>query len=234
MPWQEIHHADAAQMTHAVAALMAQDIALAVAARGHAVLALAGGRTPFPAYRYLATQALPWDKVTLLATDERWVDEDDPARNERELKDAFAPALGVRWLTLVPPNPGAEPSAAHALAQLGPLNAPLDLVILGMGLDGHFASLFPGAAELGRGLDRENADAALVVHPLELPKEAPYPRVSLTLQRLLNSRRRLLLISGVNKLNVLSRGKGPVSPQLLPIRACLTDALNPIEIHWSP
>ena len=234
MSWTDTSHPDAAALAEAIAGLLAEAIRAGVSQRGQAVLALAGGRTPFPVYRRLAEVVLDWPRVTLLATDERWVDHDHPACNTREIRTAFAAATGVRVLPLTPVAPGPNASARHARATLASLPGPFDAVLLGMGGDGHFASLFPGAAELRTGLDPANPDDALVVHPEPLPPEAPYARISLSASRLLRTRRLLLVATGAAKRAILDRAKARPQSIALPISALLHDDSAQVEIHWSP
>jgi 6-phosphogluconolactonase len=231
--WTEVLHDDDEALAGAVASILDAAIRAALAERGAATLALAGGRTPLPAYERLARASLDWSKVRLLATDERWVGHDHPACNNRQLRAAFAPAEGVQILPLTPAETGAHPSAVHALAALASLPEPFDAVLLGMGGDGHFASLFPGAAELSAGLDPEATDDALVVHPQPLPAEAPYTRVSLTAARLLRTRRLLLAATGAAKRAVLARAQARPDPLALPVSAVLHAGTH-VEIHWSP
>lgn len=233
MSWTETTHAGADALARELAASLAIIISHAIETRGRAVLALAGGRTPFPVYRLLAELPLAWDRVTLLCTDERWVPADHAARNERELAAAFAPAAGVRILLLVPPEPGDAPDVHCADASLAQVAEPFDAVLLGMGGDGHFASLFPGATELARGLAVDAPDA-LVVHPEPLPPEAPFARISLSLPRLLNARRLLLVICGEGKREVLQRAQRGNDASALPIAALLHRPGSPLEIHWNP
>jgi 6-phosphogluconolactonase len=231
--WTEHHHRDAEAMEVALLAALTALIRHAVVERGSATLALAGGKTPLKLYRRLAAEPLPWRKVTLVPTDERWVDERDPASNVRALRELFAIASGVKIVSLLPPDLTA-PDAIAAQAMLSLRPEPFDLVLLGMGSDGHIASLFPGARGLVAGLNKLDAPDALVIAPLKLPPEAPYPRVSLSLKRLLSSHQRWLVIQGAAKLEVLSRAKGAVSPELLPVAACLHDSRQPIDIHFCP
>jgi 6-phosphogluconolactonase len=231
--WTETTHTDAGALAKALTASLGDAIRHAIEARGHAVLALAGGRTPFPIYRLLAELPLPWSKVTLLCTDERWVPADHPARNERELAAAFTAAPGVRILPLVPSLPGDDADTNTAEASLAQVTDAFDVVLLGMGGDGHSASLFPGVPELGVALE-PHAGPAIEVHPNPLPPEAPYPRISLTLPRLLNARRLLLVLQGENKRNVLRRAQAIADPVTLPIAAFLHHPKAGVEIHWSP
>jgi 6-phosphogluconolactonase len=234
MSWTETAHADADALAGALAAILESVIRAAVTERGRAVLALAGGRTPFPVYRRLAKVTLDWSRVLLLATDERWVGHDHPASNVREMRGAFAAADGVRIAPLVPAV--VEPAASAELAEttLASLPGPFDAVLLGMGADGHFASLFPGAAALAAGLDPDGAASAVVVHPDPLPPEAPFARVSLTAARLLKTRKLLLAATGPAKRAVLARAQARPEPLALPISALLHHAAAQVEIHWSP
>lgn len=232
MNWTETSHRDADALATALANQLAGIIVDAVAMRGSASLALAGGSTPFPIYRRLAAMELPWSRVSLIPTDERWVQAEHPASNLRAMREAFAAARGVRLLSLTPAEPNNSATAAFALNALIELANPFDAVLLGMGGDGHFASLFPGAAELNAGLHGDAA--ALVVHPSKLPPEAPFARISLSLQRLFSTRRLLLAVTGQSKRAVLDSAQSNDDPQALPICALLHQQRLPLEIHWSP
>lgn len=234
MSWTETRHDSADALAEALAAQLAGSIGSALAERGRAVLALAGGRTPFPVYRRLAQAPLDWDKVTVLPTDERWVGHDDAACNWRELRAAFSAARGAHVLPLTPAQASTPVSAALAQATLAALPEPFDTSLLGMGGDGHFASLFPGAVELAAGLDLDDPEDALVLHPDPLPPEAPYPRISLSAGRLLRSRRLLLVVIGEGKRAVLERARQRNDPATLPICALLHHPTTQLEIHWSP
>jgi len=234
MSWTETRHASPEALAAALAETLEDIIRTALTERDRAVLALAGGRTPFPVYRKLAGAAVDWSRVVMLATDERWVDHDHPACNGREMRAAFAAAQGVHILPLTPGNAGQPASAELAQATLASLPAPFDAVLLGMGGDGHFASLFPGSAELATGLDPDSPDDALVVHPDPLPPEAPFARISLSAARLLRSRRLLLAVTGEAKRAVLDRALARPDPATLPISALLHHPAARVEIHWSP
>lgn len=234
MNWTQTSYGDAAELADAVSGTLGAIIRAGIEARGRAVLALAGGSTPLPIYRHLARARLDWSRVYLVATDERWIDHEHPASNNRAIRGAFADASGVHMLPLVPHAPGPRASDAPARATLASLPDPFDAVLLGMGSDGHFASLFPDNAALRAGLDAGGSDDALVVHPEPLPPEAPFARVSLSVARLLRTRRLLLAITGAPKHEILDRARTQPDPVRMPISALLHDAAARLEIHWSP
>lgn len=234
MAWSLHEHADPDALAAACAEVLAAALDDALAARGAAVLALAGGRTSPPVFRRLAAQPRDWTRVTLLPSDERWVPHAHPDCNLRQMQDAFAGAAGIRWLSLVPDAPAGPPDAAHANAALAALPEPFDATLLGMGADGHFGSLFPGAPTLARALTTDNPDAAAPIVPDPMPAAGPHPRVSLTLARMLRSRRVLLAITGADKRAVLERAQSAPDPQRWPIGALLHAPGARIDIHWSP
>lgn len=225
-------HPDAETLHRVVAGRLAEIAAQAIDDHGRARLALAGGSTPIPIYRRLAAMPLDWPRVSLLPGDERWVAHADPASNLGAMREAFGhrPAV-LRPLT--PADPGPEPDLATALASYRALGG-LDACLLGMGADGHFASLFPGAPELRQGLDPDHPEPMIVVHPRPLPADAPYPRLSLTLGAILASGALLLVIRGAAKRDLLERAPEPGRDAALPIAALLRCAGDRLEIHWSP
>lgn len=229
-----IEHTNSGELYDSVAMLLTQAAGDGLRERGRAVLALAGGNTPMPIYRHLAVSGLDWPRITLLPTDERWVAPDHPASNLRAIGAAIG-AAGANHRSLAPPEPGPEPDTEIARRSLADLAEPFDAVLLGMGADGHFASLFPGAPELARGLDPETTAGALVTVPDPLPPAAPFPRVTLTLARLLDTRRVILVIRGQGKLAVLRAAARPdADPRRLPVAALAQHAGNALEVHWSP
>ncbi len=230
---QMIEHPDFDSLSTTVARTLARICAEAMEARNTAALALAGGSTPIPVYRHLAGIQLDWSRVVLIPGDDRWVAHDDPACNLRAMREAFSGA-GADFRALTPARPGAAPDTDIAEATLAELPGPFDACVLGMGTDGHFASLFPGAAGLTDALDPNGGTPAVVVHPSPLPADAPFARISLTLSRILASRRLLLLIRGEDKREVLQNAISSADPQRFPIAALLHHSGDALEIHWSP
>ena len=235
MAWVEHACPDAEALTAAVAAQLHAACAEALQSRGRATLALAGGRTPFPIYRALAATALYWPQVVALPGDDRCVAHDHPASNVTALREAFAMADGlvVESLTVADGDP--EASLAHARRTLAPLHAtPFDAVVLGMGEDAHTASLFPGNPVLAPAMALDGDDDAFALVPDPLPPEAPYPRITLGLARLLRARHLHLLVTGARKREVLRAAQATHDPLRLPISAVLHAPETTVHIHWCP
>jgi 6-phosphogluconolactonase len=186
--------------------LCAEEIANAIdqalAQHDRVQIALAGGVTPKAAYCSLARQHLPWDRVDVLLGDERWVPADDPSSNARMLSEtllaAGAPAASARFHAVPTALPTPQDSAdayAALLQQLCPGNPPqLGLVLLGLGDDGHTASLFPGTSAPGVS-DRWTT----------IGEGKGLPRVTLTAPVLSAARRVIFLVSGSGKRQALAR-----------------------------
>lgn len=263
MDWIEHDYINAATLVAGVAEAFETACRAAIAQRGSAFLALAGGRTPLPVYAHLAHAKLG-GRIEAVPTDERCVPHDHPACNLRNLREAFSanalaghsreggndvsedPALHGNDSVLsqhadpnivVAPITAADGDIDTSLAQARALLAghpePFDAVLLGMGADGHFASLFPGAANLSDGLAMGSGVDAIATLPDPLPPEAPFARISLTLPRLLRARAVHLVVTGHDKRAILRRAqREPQAP--FPIATLLHAVAAPIHIHWSP
>lgn len=234
MAWVVHEHADVETLVANVATELQAACGEAIALRGQATLALGGGRTPLPLYRRLARCPLPWSQVTLVPTDERCVPHDHPACNLREIAAAFAAAIDVRLQGLTPPSGDPEWSERYARTAMTRHPQPFDAVVLGMGMDGHTASLFPGVPQLAAALDPGSTVDACRIDPQPLPPEAPYPRVTLTAARLLRARSLHLFITGADKRGVLERAVQSRDPLRHPIGAFLHAEHAQLHVHWSP
>lgn len=232
MAWIEHDHADAGALVTHVADALGRACTDAIRARGQAWLALAGGRTPLPAYARLAAATLD-GVVSCIPTDDRCVPHDHAACNLRALREAFAPNPQVVANPLTDAGGDEAASLRQASALLAVNPQPFDLVLLGMGADGHFASLFPGAANLAEGLARDSGVGAIATLPDPLPPEAPFARISLTLPRLLHARGIHLVVTGADKRRVLRHAQQDAA-SAFPVAALLHAPGHPVHIHWSP
>ncbi len=228
-PKREHRYPDRGSLTAALANQVADDLRTAIIQRGEASLVVSGGSTPRPFFERLSQEPLAWDRVTVTLADERWVPEDHEASNERLLRQNLlvGEASKAKIVGLKTPEDTPEEGRAACEQNLATLARPFDVVVLGMGGDGHTASLFPAAPELADGLDLTSTDSCLAVRP----PEAPHPRMSLTLKALLASRRLILHITGEEKWQVYQRALQPGPMEELPIRAVLRSGR--VEVWWA-
>ena len=233
MAWIEHDHASLDSLVAHVADELQQACAAAMRERGMAWLALAGGRTPLPIYARLAASA-DVGNITAVPTDERCVSHHHPACNLQALRSAFAGNDGIVVTSLTRDDGDIDASLKQSRALLALNPQPFDAVLLGMGADGHFASLFPGAANLGDGLAMDSGLDAIATLPDPLPPEAPFARISLTLPRLLRARHVHLVVTGEDKRRVLRRAQQQDVGDGAPVAALLHARDHRVQIHWSP
>ena len=202
----------------------------AITLRGRAYLVVSGGKTPIELFKLLAQKDLPWDKVTITLADERCVGANDPDRNERLVKDFLLQykAHQAQFISLYNEHVQIEESLKLVELQIDSLPT-FDVVILGMGEDGHTASLFPCSDELESGLDDE-AQSLLLVHP----RTAPYQRVTLSKRRLLNSRMIFVHLIGKKKRIVFSQALVNDNPKVMPISAFINNQNANIQVMYAP
>lgn len=189
-------------------------------------LCVSGGRSPVPLFEALCRRPLPWPRIRVRLVDERYVPPDHPDSNEalvrRHLLKEQAGAADFTGLYL----PGLSPTEATAVANRDA--GPIDLALLGMGDDGHTASLFPGAAQLDEALHPE---ARYYVHVS--PPRAAHERITLSLPALRAARRRLLYISGARKREILLEAGKNASKQL-PVSLLAADPGVTLDVYWHP
>ena len=227
-------------MQQACADAIEHHVRLSLARKGNAFLSLAGG-SALAIYRKLSGADLDWARVCIVPTDERWVPSNHAACNLTALKSCFAARDLIQWLPLVPEFPpqldqdssAQEPSADSAIKGLAGMPKAFDVVLLGMGLDAHTASLFPGASQLRAALDPNGVISAVAITPEPLPAEAPFSRISLTASRLLHADAVLLAITGDAKRAVLDRALLR-DDEALPISRFLHSKDTNVETYWSP
>jgi 6-phosphogluconolactonase len=221
------------ELADAVAGDVGFIIQSAVEARDASLIAIPGGRTGPSVYRRLAEQKLPWKKVTIIPTDDRLVAVDSELSNVREIARAFLP-LGARVVPLTSEAAEDYRLAGNAAdARLQDLAWPPDLVWLGMGADGHTASIFNGP-DLQGALDAPRARRAIGVLPDPLPAEAEVARVTLTRAAILSARTLMVTITGEEKRKLLEQAIADGQSSKLPIGRVLAEVDQPIDIHWCP
>src|SRR6478735_1761717 len=228
--WWEYDSMD--EMAAAVAGDVGFIVESAIEARNAALLALPGGNTPRPIYAELAQASLPWKRVTIIPGDERLVPMDNELSNVRLLAKTFLPT-GARVVPITGDIADYKLAGNSADARLQDLPWPPDLVWLGMGEDGHTASIFSGP-DLDDALNAPKARRAVGVMPDPLPAEAPVARATLTRAAILSARTLLITITGQAKRELLERAIEEGHSSKLPIGRVLAEAEQPIDIHWCP
>lgn len=201
---------------------------------GEALIALSGGRTPEPVYRRLGQAKLAWNGVTATLADERFVPPGDPASNAGLLARSLfsGEAAEAQFVPLWTEGGGPREAAERADSALKALARPHDAVVLGMGDDGHTASLFPGCPELSMGLDLLSDRRCMAVAAHD--PAPPQARLTMTLAELLRSRVILILIQGAAKRQVLEAALSAGDITDMPIRAILRQTRVPVQIAWAP
>lgn len=220
-------HETAEEAALAAAEAIADWLAAGLAENERAVFVGTGGSTPGPVYDLLSTLPIPWEQVSVTLSDERWVPPTSPESNERQLRERLmvGEAAAARFVPLWSDAPTAEDAAEAAELAVEDL-FPADVVLLGMGEDGHIASLFPGSPVLEEGLDPLGGSLVIAV-----PVGAPAPtieRLSLTLYALRQAFLILVLIRGEAKRRIIEDRDD------LPIHALFRASDMPVRVLWSP
>lgn len=220
------------ELADAVAGDVGFIIESAVDARDASLIAVPGGTTGPKVFPKLAAQKLQWKKVRIIPTDDRLVPMESELSNVRAIARALLPT-GARVIPIAAGIEDYKLAGNSADARLQDLPWPPDLVWLGMGKDGHTASIFPGP-DLQAALDAPKARRAIGVMPDPLPAEAPVPRVTLTRSAILSARTILITITGEEKRTVLEQAIADGQSSKLPIGRVLAEVEQPIDIHWAP
>ncbi len=194
-----------------------------------ASLVVSGGSTPVRCFEHLSTTPLRWDDVQVLMSDERWVPPDDKASNEGLVRrHLLRHEAGVA--SLLPIFNGNDTPVERCLSledQFEQVQRPFACTLLGMGSDGHFASLFPDTPDLAIALDAASEVAFMPI----VTAASSHPRISMTLRALLDSNAIVLLIFGAEKRDVYgAAASGDVS---LPIAAILQQRAVPVHVFWA-
>ena len=222
--------ASGAQTAAALAAAVAAKLHDGLRQRRRASLIVPGGRTPIAFLEQLATQPLGWSYVSVSVSDERLVPADHADSNEglvrRHLLQRAAAA--ARFVPLVTPNAARGMEPAIAERALDAMARPFDAVVVGMGEDGHTASLFPGVPGTLEALDTGRSQQLARV----TPDGAPHARVTLTLRALLDTRVVMILIEGESKRAAIERA-ADLDPALHPIAAFLQQRTVPVQVYFN-
>lgn len=200
--------------------------------RGQASLAVSGGSTPIPLFAKLAEMDLEWNKVTVSLVDERWVEPEARDSNENLVRTWLlrSKAATARFIPMkTPASTATQGEEACAILQRA-IPLPHDCLILGMGNDGHTASLFPGAKNLDAAVDLHSGMICMAMQP----PAASHERMTLTLPAILASRQLFLHLQGEEKKKTLALARKEGDAREMPIRYILRQKTMPLAVYWSP
>lgn len=232
LPWPDrvnlVEAGDRQALAQKLAMQVADWLSEALRHNERASLAVSGGRTPVLFFEALSGCELPWSRVDVMLVDERWVAPTDADSNECLVREHLLRGAAAKARFVGMKNAAATAAEGVALCEsaLKSLHWPLDVVVLGMGNDGHTASLFPEADGLAAAMAPDGPDLCAAIHPLA----APHERMTLTLAVLAEARHVALHVVGDDK--AVTLGEALAAPECLfdmPIRAFLHPGLH---VYW--
>jgi 6-phosphogluconolactonase len=220
-----IEYPDSDMMMIDLANQIAGDLNAALLHEESVCLAVPGGTTPGPLFDVLCAADLPWDRVDVMLTDERWVPSDSDRSNTKLIRERLLVnrAAAARLLPLYMEADQPEQVLGELETMIAP-ELPIAVLLLGMGADMHTASLFPGAEKLSEGL----APDAPILMPIRATTTQE-TRVSLSARVLDGALRKHVVIIGAEKRAAFEKAQGLDAIEA-PIRAVLTGA----DVHWAP
>ncbi|EJF82761.1 6-phosphogluconolactonase [Bartonella rattimassiliensis] len=216
----------------ALADRVAAELSVSVLERNRAVLAVSGGKTPKLFFHYLSKADIDWQKIIITLVDERFVPAHDERSNENMVRCHLLQnfAAKAHFVGLYHKAITAELAAFSAASRINTLPKPFDVVVLGMGDDGHTASFFPDADRLKQALDLQTQALVLPLHA----KSAVEPRLSLTLPVIMQSRCIILHFEGFQKRDCFEEACQDGSEIEMPVRAILRHSTHLVQVYWSP
>lgn len=222
-------------MTSKLAMLLENELSEAIRTSNQAVLGVSGGSSPKAAYEYLSTVNLGWANITVAMVDERWVDASHEKSNEAFIKATLLQNFGAAASFVTMKNSAPTAILGHSDVEYAyrAIGKPFDVTILGMGPDGHTASLFPHADGLEEALKTDNLTAAINAIESEVTGSIT-ERMTLSLNGIATSKHVILLISGEDKKAVYEQAKAGGVVEDMPLRAVLNQKDLKLTVFWSP
>lgn len=230
---QQLDFASSNALVEALADYCQEKLAEAIAANGSASLMVSGGSTPKVLFPILAKRSLDWNKVTIGLVDDRWLPEDHPDSNEAMVKRLLLTDKASQACFIPMYKAGQSHREAYLAVEkeMLAIPQPFTLCLLGMGEDGHTASLHPCSKDLADALATEH-----LVYPTT-PGEAPHDRMTLSLKGLMASSEFVLMLTGDKKREVLEKACADLNElnrSAMPIRYLLAQETVPFTLFWSP
>ncbi|MFL0809735.1 MAG: 6-phosphogluconolactonase [Agarilytica sp.] len=205
--------------------------------RGRASLLVSGGSTPAPLYQQLSQQALDWKHIDIALVDERWVAPGDKGSNQTFIENTLLKneAVSAKFIPMKNSAPTAKAGEAKCNKAYQMIHFPFDLCILGMGPDGHTASLFPHAENLHYALDDNTQSICTHIHAKQSEVTGELTeRMSLSLNAIKSCNNIILLMTGEEKLSVYKQALSNSDFNTMPISALLQDTNSHIAVYWAP
>ena len=218
------------QASIAAAQRIGEALARRLDGQGEASVVVSGGTSPAGVFRELSRTVLPWSDIHVVLSDERWVRPDHEDSNEKLVRETLlvGEAQNASLLRVYRQDVTIDERCGEINEELLQAPFPFACTLLGMGEDGHFASLFPDADNLQEGLDVDSRQLCIPVQTAA----SPHPRVSLTLSALSRSDEIVLLIFGDAKRDVYETAK--TSANGLPVSHLLRQKRAPVYVYWAP
>ncbi len=225
------------QLYQQTTAFCAEILAKGVQQNGHASFIVPGGTTPAPIFELLSKTTLDWKKITVAPSDERWLEVQHDKSNEYLIKQKLLQnnARHAQFVGMKSAHDTALQAQQTCSRQYGKIVQPYDIVMLGMGPDGHFASLFPNADPIIKALDPENTQNCIAMDATDCAVAGEFTqRMSMTLAAFLKSKHIILLFTGEQKLAIYKSAKQLNDQSILPVCALIHQNQVPVELFWAP
>lgn len=202
----------------------------AIETKGKASLVVSGGSTPKPLFKYLSEQDFAWNKVTVTLADDRWLDNTHSDSNEKLVTDNLLvnKAASATFVSLVTQDENAVDAENEISQRIDAIDEHFDVLILGMGEDGHTASLFPCSEQVSAGIDLQRKLSAIATQPTT----APYQRMSMSLAKIVSAKNVFLHLTGDKKRQVLTQAISDHTMLEKPIKAVCEN--TNLSLMWAP
>lgn len=219
-------------LVNELAARIETALSAGIAKQNRASLAVSGGSTPVPLFERLAELEIPWQEVVITLVDERWVEPSKADSNEHLVRRHLLKnrAAAAKFIGLKNAASTAKEGEAECEQRLRQIPRPFTVLILGMGDDGHTASLFPGAEQLAQATDMNPGTPCMAI----TPPAAPHQRMTLTLPSILDAEEIIFHITGPEKRIVLEKAQAEGPPEVMPVRFILRQQTTPVTVYWAP
>jgi len=224
------------QLNKALAEKVSSVLTAAITLKGKGSIAVSGGSTPVDFFSVLSKKDIDWEKVTITLADERWVDINSDDSNTRLIheyllqnKASAAKFFHLKQDVIMQGKALYDKTLTDLNLVANNDLLPFDVLILGMGEDGHTASLFPCSKQIEQGLDSNNTNTLIMVEPTT----APHKRITFSFAALRQSKNVFLHICGENKKTVLNKAINGDNKFDMPIRAFLQDSAIDMQVYWA-